>query len=311
MTPEELFGPYSLSGLKADKYIRNIEGSILDSVFAYLDEVFNGNDSTMQAFQVPMESKKFHQNGSTISIPLKFLMGTGNHLPDDERMQILGAYWDRFVLRFHAPELQEEDNIRTMMVNYADKRKQMSKLSITFEELEQAYEEVDQVTIPTAIFDNMLGIYQELAKEGIVVSGRKLNQALDIIRAHAWLNGRDQVENADLLILQHVFWNNLNEVTKVARTVLDMSNPVLRELEDTYNAVATEWNKVKDSKDPADKLEVQTTAREAVKTLFNKAKELPESDKAVIRPMLAKCKEIVEKIRNELYGAETEDLTLD
>ena len=41
-TPEEVFGPVSLAGLKEDKYVRVTAGKLPEADFAFVDEVFKG-----------------------------------------------------------------------------------------------------------------------------------------------------------------------------------------------------------------------------------------------------------------------------
>lgn len=42
-TPEELFGPFSMTELKKDRYVRVTEGMLPEAHIAFLDEVFKSN----------------------------------------------------------------------------------------------------------------------------------------------------------------------------------------------------------------------------------------------------------------------------
>jgi len=58
-------------------------------------------------------------------------------------------------------------------------------------------------------------IRRELGRRQIIASDRRWRSALDALRAHAMLLGRDQVTEDDLLFLEHLLWKDPEERPKV------------------------------------------------------------------------------------------------
>ena len=48
-TPEELFGPISLSALKQDQFTRKTDGKLPQAHIGFLDEIFKGNSAILNA----------------------------------------------------------------------------------------------------------------------------------------------------------------------------------------------------------------------------------------------------------------------
>ncbi|MGC4051936.1 MAG: AAA family ATPase [Paludibaculum sp.] len=47
-TPEEVVGPVSLAGLKADKYVRVTAGKLPEAEYAFLDELFKASSAILK-----------------------------------------------------------------------------------------------------------------------------------------------------------------------------------------------------------------------------------------------------------------------
>ena len=73
--------------------------------------------------------------------------------------------------------------------------------------------------IPDAIYRSLAELRRELAKSQLVSSDRRYRQALDVLRAHAYLDGRDQVIDEDLFFLEHVLWRDPTERAEVRSTI--------------------------------------------------------------------------------------------
>jgi MoxR-like ATPase len=62
-------------------------------------------------------------------------------------------------------------------------------------------------------------VRRELRSRGIVASDRRWAQSVDVLRAHAYLAGRDAVADEDVAFLEHVLWRDPAEHAQV-RTVI-------------------------------------------------------------------------------------------
>jgi len=82
-------------------------------------------------------------------------------------------------------------------------------------ELEELRQMARAVTVPGAAMRTIAEIRRELGRQQIIASDRRWRSALDALRAHATLSGRQHVVEDDLLFLEHLLWKDPEERTKV------------------------------------------------------------------------------------------------
>ncbi len=63
----------------------------------------------------------------------------------------------------------------------------------------------------------------------MVVSDRRYKKATNVLKAAAYLAGRDYVDADDFSILKHVLWENPQNIREVERLILNRTNPTERE----------------------------------------------------------------------------------
>ena len=96
-TPEELFGPVSVSGLKRDEYVRITAGKLVEAELVFLDEIFKASSAILNALLKVANERVFHNGGQEMQVPLISLFGASNEIPQGNELE---ALWDRFLLRF-------------------------------------------------------------------------------------------------------------------------------------------------------------------------------------------------------------------
>ena len=95
-TPEELFGPLSLSALERDEYRRATDGYMPRAEVAFLDEIFKANSAILNTLLTLLNERLFDEGPARTSVPLLTAVAASNELPETDE---LDALFDRFLLR--------------------------------------------------------------------------------------------------------------------------------------------------------------------------------------------------------------------
>ena len=106
-TPDEIFGPVSISLLKnEDRYERVVEGFLPTATVVFLDEIWKAGPSIQNALLTAINERIFQNGRTTLSLPMKVLIAASNELPmEDEGLE---ALWDRFLVRMVSNCIQTE-----------------------------------------------------------------------------------------------------------------------------------------------------------------------------------------------------------
>jgi len=274
-TPEELFGPIDLAALEQGKYTRVTVGKLPEAELAFIDEIFKANASILNALLAIMEERVFFNNAAPIQVPLITLIGASNEVPQEEGLE---ALWDRFHIRVVVNYIAERNAFFDLLKNPPSLA---IPQIITKDELLQQQEAVAQVTIPDPILHKIVDIRDSLLAKGITVSDRRYVAALDVIRAAAFLAGRNVAEEDDLLVLRHILWQDPSQRAEVATLIFQMANPVLAMVQEIieealafYNEAKTKTAQASSAKEQAEALmEGIASLREAKKKLEDLASQ--------------------------------------
>jgi MoxR-like ATPase len=229
-TPEEVFGPLSLSELAQDVYKRNITGSLPEAHIAFEDEIFKANSAVLNTLLKIINERQFKNGTEKITCPLMTMVAASNEYPEDG--EGLEALFDRFLIRFEVPYLQDDMNFLSMLRGDGFYNQTPS---MTLDELKQLQEMSDMVLIPDNVLHALAAIRRKLRDEGIQPSDRRYKQALTLLRAKAMLEQRMEVVLSDLMLLQSALWVTPDQRPKVESIVeehaLDRIDKMLREYE--------------------------------------------------------------------------------
>ncbi|HWV39217.1 MAG TPA: AAA family ATPase [Vulgatibacter sp.] len=209
-TPEELFGPVSLRGLEQDRYVRITAGKLPRAHIAFLDEVFKASSSILNTLLAILNERRFDGGDGGAEVPLLFLVGAANELPEDEE---LAALYDRFLLRFEVDYLRED--FRFLQMLRAPAKKARARTTVDLEALARLREAAARVAIPDPILRDVAKLRALLAEKDVIPSDRRFRQSLDLLRARAALAGRSEVVTKDLGLLAHVLWHEPGDRAQV------------------------------------------------------------------------------------------------
>jgi MoxR-like ATPase len=218
-TPEEIFGPLSLSALEHDQYRRVTAGTLVEAQIAFLDEVWKANSSILNALLGIMNERIYHEAGQAIPVPLLSLFGASNETPEDES---LAALHDRFLLRVVIPYLADDDSLRALLVLGTQK----PSATITLDDLRGAQTEVASVPLTDDTREAIIAIKHALEEDGIAASDRRWKATANLVRAKSWLEG-DSTTCADHCeVLVHALWSDPAQQRVVERCVSKICNPL-------------------------------------------------------------------------------------
>ncbi|MFM5809102.1 AAA family ATPase [Aeromonas veronii] len=221
-TPEEIFGPLSISKLKEDRFERNTAGYLPSVQVAFLDEIFKASSSILNALLTILNERIYHNGASVQRVPLRSLIAASNELPTGQ--EELGALYDRFLLRSFVNYVSE-DNLHKLFTLGEGRRMDLFN-QLTLVELAELDKKIASVKISELIQSVVLNIwrkYHEIFKddrrEGL--SDRRLVKTIHLLQVSALTNDRDEVNLSDLILLRHCLWAHPDNIGKVKELVFN------------------------------------------------------------------------------------------
>jgi MoxR-like ATPase len=230
-TPEELFGPFSMSGLRNDKLERVQTGKLQEASIVYLDEVWKANSSILNALLSVLNERIVYDGGKPRSIPLVSCAMSSNELP--EKGVGLEALYDRIALRFLVSEL-DQDQLVKVLSNPVPKT---GKSFINLKEVEAAQVEVEKVVVPHTVLLQLAKIRTLLNQKGIIVGVRRIVDAIGILKAVAWLEGDSEVSDDHLGILSNMLWSEPKERATVVDVLASVASPTKMLVQECLDAM--------------------------------------------------------------------------
>lgn len=214
MPLEALFGPYDVTEFANGRMVRRTKGFIPELDIVGLDEIGKSNGASINPLLTAVNERQFDDDGQRKSIPLLWTCAaTNEYLPPE-----LEAMNDRFLVRLQVDAIQADANFRQYLTDPLAPSD--TPTTIDIEVLRRAVQdEVPQVAVPSQIADKMVRLRKELREKAHAdPSDRRWRQSMDLMRARAYLNGRDVVTDDDIEILQHSLW----EVPEQREQVMDV-----------------------------------------------------------------------------------------
>lgn len=218
-TPEEVFGPISLSALQQDRFERKTDGKLPESHVAFLDEIFKANSSILNALLTLINERKYHNGTTSHDCPLVTVVGASNELPEGDELE---ALFDRFAVRFWVDYLTDTDNVRTLLIDDTPR----VSVSMSLNDLETLQHEASQVNIPDTTIDGIIAVKSRLEHEGYRSSDRRWKHILSMLKAYAYLQGDDEVTEEHFDLLPDMLWREPNERNNIAGIVASVGNPI-------------------------------------------------------------------------------------
>ena len=252
-TPDEIFGPVSISKLKtSDTYERATEGYLPTADVVFLDEIWKAGPAIQNALLTVMNERVFRNGSKEEPLPLKLLVAASNELP--AKGEGLEALWDRFLVRMICQPIQNEDEFREMLLSDEDRTDCRSEAegAITEAEYEAWRKAQSQVTIGSDVLDGISRIRKSLRslhisgaelERTVYVSDRRWKHIIRLLKASAWIQERKQAVLSDLSFIGSCLWNEPDEVEAICEMVIEtLYAPICERLSKLDAAVMSDLN---------------------------------------------------------------------
>lgn len=227
-TPEEVFGPISVTGLKEDQYRRVTTNRLPEAHVGYGDEIGKAGSAILNSLLLILNERQYlNGDGQYHKVPLQIFVAASNEWPSGEE---LGALFDRFLFRKTVKPISKSGRDRLLWTKDLDCK---VLTHITPEEIDQAHQEARALDWEPDAKISLREIIDELNREGISPGDRRMRKSVMATQAYAYLNGAQAVEKEHLEILAHVLWDDPTEQPdKCFKVVTKIANPTAMAIND-------------------------------------------------------------------------------
>lgn len=251
-TPDEIFGPVSISKLKdEDCYERVTTGYLPEVEVVFLDEIWKAGPAIQNSLLTVLNEKIYLNGNREMKLPLKGVIAASNELPaKDEGLE---ALWDRFMIRYVVNPIESRENFFKLITGDSSEVSCHNLVGITDEEYGRIREESGKIGVSDMILDTLYRIRErmneKMSEKDLVtgevsetnrqyyVSDRRWKKALGVMRTSAYINGRGEVDFSDVLLLCHILWNEEEGIPVVRQIVSETVVSVLfREALEQYKS---------------------------------------------------------------------------
>lgn len=231
-TPDEIFGPVSISKLKdSDCYERMVEGYLPTADIVFLDEIWKAGPAIQNALLTVLNERIFRNGSVDLQLPLKAVISASNELPAEG--EGLEALWDRFLIRYVVLPIRSQAYFKNLILNKSATCVLDNDLPFSEVELEFIKTESEKIVIPSFVVSLICEVRDALnsARQDDVdgdddnlvippyVSDRRWRKIMGILKMSAFLNGRKEVDLSDCLLLEHMLWDHDVQIPAIRQLV--------------------------------------------------------------------------------------------
>ncbi|GAA0685707.1 AAA family ATPase [Streptomyces thermocarboxydus] len=236
--PTRMFGPIDVAALARGEYRQVYDGRATTAHVAFIDEIFKCSTAALNETLGYLNERIYHpeNGGAPIRCPLIGAITASNELPDGEDS---AAIYDRLLVRIEVGYLEDPSNFAALVRSAVGRPAEPApRTTLELAALQRAVTEgVPAVDVPDAIVDAVVTLRAALRRKELVASDRRWRQAVGLLQASAYLDGRTEVAETDLSVLTHVLWDSPAQRPVVEREVLNLVNPDAREALDLADVI--------------------------------------------------------------------------
>lgn len=235
--PARMFGPIDVAALSKGEYRQVFEGRATQAHIGFIDEIFKCSVAALNETLAFLNERIYHpeNGGEPIACPLISAITASNELPTGEDA---GAIYDRLLVRLEVGYLADPSNFAALVRSAVTSPAPATRTTVELAEVQHAVgENVPAVKVGDPIVDAICTLRATLRRKELVSSDRRWRQSVRLLQASAWLDGRVEVGESDLSILNHVLWDSPAQKPTVEREVLQLTNPDARVALDLADAI--------------------------------------------------------------------------
>ncbi|WP_246212579.1 AAA family ATPase [Streptomyces abyssomicinicus] len=241
--PTRMFGPIDVAALSRGEYRQVYEGRATTADIAFIDEIFKCSTAALNETLGYLNERIYHpeNGGAPIRCPLIGAITASNELPEGDDS---AAIYDRLLVRIEVGYLTDPSHFAALVRSAVSRPAAPVRTTVGLDALRRAVTEtVPDVAVPDTIVDAVCTLRAALRRKELIASDRRWRQAVRLLQASAYLDGRPAVAETDLSILTHVLWDSPAQRPAVEREVLHLVNPDAKEaldLADTIDELETQ-----------------------------------------------------------------------
>jgi MoxR-like ATPase len=235
--PKRMFGPVDVGALVQGRYTQVFDGRATQCEIAFIDEIFKCSAGALNETLAFLNERLYHpeNGGPPVACPLITAITASNELPQGEET---AAIYDRLLVRLEVGYLADPSNFAALVRSAVTPPSPAQRTTVPLDALQHAVTAaVPAVGVPDGIVDAICQLRAALRRAELVASDRRWKQAVRLLQASAFLDGRDEVAETDLAVLTAVLWDSTAERPAVEREVLQLVNPDAGEALDLQDAI--------------------------------------------------------------------------
>lgn len=226
-TEEVVFGPLDVPKLREGEYAHAYENSILDSHFAFIDEIFDASDVLLRSLLGVLNERKFQRGNFKVMCPLISAIGTANYTRINN---VTEAVVDRFLFQMWVKPIED----KTALIDFDESFTPDRKFNLT--QLKSMQSEVARVKLPKKLREPFIEVAHHLG-----FTDRRIVKAVKVLKASAFMRGYKEVQWEDLRELKYL--NSLDDknqksteavITDLVESTLNI-NKQLNEVKKLHN----------------------------------------------------------------------------
>ncbi|MEG2538370.1 MAG: AAA family ATPase [Clostridium sp.] len=267
--PSEILGPYSIKEMEKDKFVRVTKNKLPEAEIVFLDEIFKCNEPTLNILLPLVNEKIFYNDGISVDVPLISLFAASNEFPEEDSLM---ALYDRMIFRMYVDYVGDVQNKLTMLKNFIkidSKNEEITVVSI--EEIGVLKDALKFVEVSEDILKEYISLMNALLREGVVVSDRRQNECLKVLRANAMLNGRWEVISEDFKCLKDVLWNEPSEIEKIEEILKESA---VSAYEKEYNLIKKRYVEIIDTAETITNISMMVEIKGSIEYIYEKLKKI-------------------------------------